>query len=88
MSKFLQLIPLAIQIAKIVEAAVPLPGKGQAKLAFAVDTASAIYDSEEDLRSSWKDKNAFLAAIARTTSTAVALLNAAGVFGKTTAPAQ
>jgi hypothetical protein len=85
MSKFLSLMPIAIQIARIAEAAVPLPGKGNAKLAFAVDAAAAAYDTEEDLRSSWKDRNAFLAAITRATGTAVALLNATGVFRKSAA---
>lgn len=82
MSKFLNLIPLAIQIAKIAEAAVPEGGKGKAKLAFAVDAAAAVYDAEEDLRGSWKDKDAFLGAIARATGSAVLLLNGAGVFKK------
>lgn len=85
MSKFLSLIPIAIQIARIAEAAVPLPGKGNAKLAFALEAAAAIYDTEEDLRSSWKDRNAFLTAIPRATATAVALLNATGVFQKAAA---
>jgi hypothetical protein len=87
MSKFLKVIPLAIDIARIAEAAVPDGGKGKAKLAFAVETAAAIYDAEEDMRSSWKDRNAFLAAMTRVTGAAVSLLNAAGVFKKT-APAQ
>ncbi len=82
MSKFLSLLPIIIQIAKITEAAVPLSGKGAAKLAFAVDAAAAIYDSEEDLRSSWKDKEAFLAAVTRAMGTTVTLLNSAGVFKK------
>jgi len=83
--KYVNLIPLIIEIAKMVEVAVPAGGQGKAKLAFALDTASAIYDSQEDLRSSWKDKNAFLTAVTRTTASAVALLNAAGVFRKTAA---
>ncbi len=87
MSKFLKVMPVCIEMAKIVEAAVPDGGKGKAKLAFAVDTAAAIYDTEEELRSSWKDKNAFLAAVTRATGTAVALFNAAGVFKKAAPPA-
>ena len=84
MSKFLQIVPIALEIAKMVEAAVPLAGQGKAKLAFAVDAADAIYQTEENLRQSWKDKNAFLAAIAQATSLAVALFNAAGIFKKST----
>jgi hypothetical protein len=84
MSKFLQIIPFALQMAKIVEAAVPLGGQGKAKLAFAVDAAGAAYQAEESLRESWKDKDSFLAAIAQTTTLAVALLNATGVFKKST----
>jgi hypothetical protein len=85
MSKFLNVIPVAIQIARIAEAAAPLPGKGNAKLAFAVDAAAAVYDAEEDLRSSWGDKSKFLAAMTRAIGTSVALLNAAGVFQKQSA---
>lgn len=82
MSKFLSMIPLAIELAKIAEAAVPLSGQGTAKLAFAVDAAASIYEAQEDLRSSWKDKSAFLDAFSRAVSTVVRLMNAAGVFKK------
>jgi hypothetical protein len=82
MSKYLQLIPLAIELARITEAAVPLPGQGNAKLAFAVDVAASVYEIQDDLRSSWKDKNAFLEAFSRAVSAVVRLLNAAGVFQK------
>jgi hypothetical protein len=85
MSKFLKVFSLAIDIARIAEAAVPDGSKGKAKLAFAVESAAAIYDAEEEIRSSWKDKNKFLSAVTSATSTAVALLNAAGVFRKTAA---
>ena len=47
-----------------------------------LDAASAIYDTEEDLRQSWKDKDAFLGAIARAAGTVVTLLNAVGIFKK------
>jgi hypothetical protein len=88
MLKFLQIIPFVLETAKIVEAAVPLGGQGKAKLAFVVDAADAIYQTEENLRQSWKDKNAFLGAIAQATGLVVGLLNAVGVFKKSTpAPA-
>ncbi|MCL4402050.1 MAG: hypothetical protein M1436_05225 [Acidobacteria bacterium] len=81
--KYLQIISLVIQIAKMVEAAVPLGGQGKAKLAFAVDAAAAIYETEEDIRQSWKDdKDAFLNAITRASGAVVGLLNAAGIFKK------
>lgn len=82
MSKILQLVPLAIELAKIAEVAVPLPGQGNAKLAFAVDTAGSIYETQEELRGSWKDKAMFLESFTRAVGTAVRLLNAAGVFKK------
>lgn len=82
MTNILQLIPLAIELVRIAEAAVPLPGQGNAKLAFAVDVAASVYEIQEDLRSSWKDKNAFLDAFSRAVATVVRLLNAAGVFKK------
>ena len=82
MSKFLSMIPLAIELAKIAEAAVPLSGQGSAKLAFAVNAAASIYETQEDLRSSWKDKTGFLEAFSQAVSTAVRLMNAAGVFKK------
>jgi photosystem II stability/assembly factor-like uncharacterized protein len=82
MSKILQLIPLAIELARIAEAAVPLPGQGNAKLAFAVELAGSIFETQEDLRSSWSDKSDFLDAFNRAIFTAVRLLNMAGVFKK------
>lgn len=83
MKTFLSVLPLAIDIAKIAEAAVPEGGKGKAKLAFAVDTAAAIYETEEDLRTNWGDRSKFLEAIVKAVGLAVSLLNAAGLFRKT-----
>ncbi len=82
MKTFLSIIPQAIEIAKIAEAAVPLSGQGKNKLNFALNVADAAYDTEEDLRKSWKDKTKFLDALVRAINIAVALLNAAGVFKK------
>jgi hypothetical protein len=82
MLKILQLVPLAIELVRLAEAAVPLPGKGNAKLAFAVEMAESVYETQSDLRSSWGDKSVFLDAFARAVSTAVRLLNVAGVFRK------
>ncbi len=82
MSKILQLLPLAIELARIAEAAVPLPGQGNAKLAFAVDAAASVYETQAELRGSWQDKEAFLEAFSRAVATAVRLLNASGVFKK------
>jgi hypothetical protein len=80
MSNFLKALPIAIELAKIVEAAVPGTGQGKAKFSFAIGAAEAAYTAEEDLRASWKDKNAFVESVAKATVTAVQLLNAAGVF--------
>jgi hypothetical protein len=85
--RFLKLFPLIIDLAKIAELAVPLSGQGKAKLAFALDAAEAVYNTEEELRNSWKDKAKFLEAVTRAIQVSVALLNTAGVFQKT-APAQ
>jgi hypothetical protein len=82
MNKFLKILPTAIQIAQIAEAAVPLPGQGGAKLAFALDAAQAAYETEEDLRTSWGDKTKFLDSISRAIQVSVGLMNAAGVFKK------
>lgn len=82
MTKILQVAPLAIELARIAESAVPLPGQGNAKLAFAVDMAGSIYETQDELRGSWKDKGAFLEAFTRAVGTAVRLLNASGVFRK------
>lgn len=87
MLKFLSILPQALEIARIAEAAVPLSGQGKAKLAFALNVAEAAFETEEDLRKAWGDRNRFMEAIARAIPMAVALLNAAGVF-KRTAPAQ
>lgn len=84
--KYLQLIRFAIEVAKVAEAAVPAGGKGGAKLAFALDAAGQAFDVEEDLRSKWSDKDAFVKALPGAVAAAVGLLNAAGVFGKS-APA-
>lgn len=85
MKTFLSLIPSAIEIAKIAEAAVPIEGKGKEKLAFAIQVAEASYETEEELRSAWSDKSKFLEAIAKAVSVAVTLLNAVGIFKKATA---
>ncbi len=79
---FLSAVPIAIEVAKIAEAAVPLSGKGKEKFEFALKVAEATYETQEDLRSSWKDKSKFLEAIARAINLAVVLLNAAGVFSR------
>lgn len=87
MNKFLKILPQAIEVARIAEAAVPLSGQGKAKLAFALNVAEAAYDVEEDLRSAWSDRSKFLEGIARAIQVAVALMNSSGVFKKTV-PAQ
>lgn len=87
MIKFLNALPLAFELARIAEAAVPLGGKGKAKLDFALTAAETMYQTEEDLRASWKDKSKFLESIGRAINVAVSLLNAAGIFKKS-APAQ
>ncbi len=85
MTRFLKILPQAIELARIAEAAMPLSGQGKAKLTFALDAAEAIYETEEDMRSSWKEKNKFLESIARAINVAVKLLNAGGVFKRQTA---
>ncbi|MFB3829105.1 MAG: hypothetical protein ACE15B_20225 [Bryobacteraceae bacterium] len=80
MTKFLRILPHAIELARIAEAAMPLPGQGKAKLAFALDAAEAAYEAEEEMRSNWKDKGKFLESIAKAINVTVALLNAGGVF--------
>jgi hypothetical protein len=84
---YVQLIPLAITIAKMAEDAVPIPGKGKEKLAFAIDVAANAYAIQDDLRTNWKDKDEFIGAIGRAVNSVVTLLNAAGIFGKKTAAA-
>lgn len=83
MIKFLKILPQVIELARIAEAAVPFSGQGKAKLAFALDAAQTIYETEEELRSNWKDKSKFLESIGKAINISVSLLNAAGVFKKT-----
>ena len=83
MNKFLKILPQAIEVARIAEAAVPLSGQGKAKLAFALNAAEAAYEVEEELRANWSDRGKFLESIARAIQVAVVLMNAAGVFKKT-----
>jgi len=85
MKKFLAILPHAIELARIAEAAVPLSGQGKAKLAFALDAAQAVYETEEELRTSWSDKTRFTATLTTAINLAVSLLNASGVFKKAAA---
>lgn len=87
MNKFLRILPQAIEVARIAEAAVPLSGQGKAKLAFALNVAEAAYEAEEELRAAWGDRSKFLEGIARAIQVAVVLMNSSGVFKKA-APAQ
>jgi hypothetical protein len=79
--KYLQLIPIALELAKMAEAAVPTGG-GKAKFKFAIDTAAEAFDVEESLRTGWGDKSQFIEAIGRAVNLVVNLLNATGVFKK------
>lgn len=78
--KVLKAIPIAIEIARTAEAAVPLSGKGKAKFEFALAAAEAAFETEEELRASWKDKPQFLGAVAKAINLSVLLLNACGIF--------
>lgn len=80
--KFLQAFHTALGLAEIAEQAIPLSGKGKEKLDFVVGGAAAIFDTEEEIRSSWKDPQAFGAAVAKAATLIVTLKNAAGAFKK------
>lgn len=80
--KWLRIIPLAFDVAKLVEAQVPLSGQGQAKLAFAVDVSREIFAAEEDVRKAWGNPEVFAEALVKAIGLVVSLLNATGVFRK------
>lgn len=82
MLKFLSLIPQAIEVAKAVETALPISGQGAAKLEFAMSTASAAFDLEQELVASWGDKTKFLAAFEKAIEIVVEFFNKVGVFKK------
>jgi hypothetical protein len=80
--KWLKLIPLAFDVAKLIEAQAPMSGQGKAKLAFAIDVGREMYGFEEEIRKAWGNPDAFLAALAKAVTYAVTLLNATGIFRK------
>lgn len=82
MLKYLSLIPMALSTAQALEAAVPIPGQGKAKLDLLLAIAGEAFDDEEALRTSWGDKAKFQAALGSVISKVVAFLNSAGIFKK------
>jgi hypothetical protein len=82
MLKWLKLIPLAFDVAKLIEAQAPISGQGKAKLAFAIDLGREIFEHEEEMRKAWGNPDAFLAALTKAVTYAVTLLNATGIFRK------
>lgn len=82
MNSFLKLIPLAIKIAQVIETLIPGGGKGREKLGMALQIADGAWESAEDLRQTWGDKQQFGQAMSRAIDASVKLLNDQGVFTK------
>lgn len=77
----LKLIPVIITTAQAIEAAIPLPGQGKAKLDLILGTVSEVYASCDSLRKELPLEK-ITALVSSITSRVVGLFNALGLFQK------